>query len=156
MERPATQQRERILGLEERMRQALKDGTAEEPYCPVTHHFAPGAYGREIFMPKDALVVGKIHKHAHVNVISQGLCLVMTEAGTQLLAAPRTWVSQPGTKRVVYILEDTIWTTVHVTEETDLEKIEAHVIAPNYQALQQHQALLQTSAVQADEEEALP
>jgi hypothetical protein len=45
------------------------------------------------------------------------------------MTAPYTFVSEVGTKRVVHALEETIWTTVHVTDETDLEKIEDYVIA---------------------------
>lgn len=99
------------------------------------HHFAPGSYAREIELPADSLVVGKIHRHAHVNVLSKGRCLVATEEGIVELVAPLTFVSKPGTKRVVLALEDTVWTTVHVTEETDLERIEAAIIAPDYAAL---------------------
>ena len=106
--------------------------------CPVTHHFAPGLYAREMFIPQDALVVGKIHKHAHVNTISQGRVLVTTEHdGVEEFTAPYTFVSKPGTKRAVLALEDTIWTTYHPTEEQDLEKIENHVIAPTYDDYEQ-------------------
>lgn len=41
-------------------------------------------------------------------------------------------ISAPGTKRAVIALEDTTWITVHVTNETDLEKIEDYVIAKTY------------------------
>lgn len=101
--------------------------------CPVSHHFAPGAYGREMRLPAGMVVVGKIHRHAHINVISQGRVRVFTEGeGLLELAAPLTFVSSPGTKRVVYVLEDTVWTTVHVTESTDLTDIEREVISPDY------------------------
>lgn len=103
--------------------------------CPVTHHFAPSVYAREIFMPAGAVVVGKIHKHAHLNIISKGRVIVSTEFGKKQLVAPCTFVSEAGTKRAVYIVEDCIWTTIHPTEETDLEKIEEHVIAKDYDAL---------------------
>ena len=36
----------------------------------------------------------------------------------------------------MYALEDTVWTTIHVTEETDLEKIEDYVIAKSYDELE--------------------
>lgn len=101
--------------------------------CPVTHHFAPGLYAREIFMPAGVCVVGKIHKHAHVNNISAGRVLVTTEFGKEELCAPYQFVSKPGTKRAVLVLEDCIWTTYHPTEETDLAKIEDFVIAKNYE-----------------------
>lgn len=101
--------------------------------CPVQHHFAPGAYGREMTIPAGLVVVGKIHKHAHINVISKGRVQVFTEQdGVLELAAPCTFVSSPGTKRVVHALEETVWTTVHVTYKTDLAEIEREVIATDF------------------------
>jgi quercetin dioxygenase-like cupin family protein len=102
---------------------------------PVTHHFAPGVYAREMFLPAGGTIVGKIHRHAHLNIISKGRVIVTTEGGTDELTGPCTFTSYAGTKRAVHVIEDTIWTTIHVTEETDLEKIEAEVIAPSYDAL---------------------
>lgn len=112
----------------------INDGLDVGPQsCPVNHHFAPGAYGREMFLPAGMVVVGKIHKHAHVNVISQGRVQVFTEhGGLQELSAPCTFVSTPGTKRVVHVVEDTVWTTVHVTDKTDLAEIEREVIATDF------------------------
>lgn len=104
----------------------------EQVDCPLKHHFAPGAYAREILLPKGSVVVGKIHKHAHVNVVSKGRVTVYTETGMRDIEAPATFVSEVGTKRVVLAHEDTVWTTVHVTDETDLEKIEEVVIAKSY------------------------
>lgn len=106
-----------------------------EKECPVRHIFAPGAYAREMTIPKGTVIIGKIHKHAHLNFISQGKVRVVTEHGSHELTAPHTFVSEVGTKRVVYALEETIWTTVHVTTETDLEKIEDFVIAKTYEDL---------------------
>jgi len=86
-------------------------------------------------IPAGGLIIGKIHRHAHVNTISKGRVLVVTEFGKHEIIAPCTFISEPGTKRVVLAQEDTVWTTYHPTEETDLEKIEAHVIAPSFEAL---------------------
>ena len=101
----------------------------------VTHHFAPGNYGREIVMEAGTLVVGKLHKHAHLNFLLEGQCSVVTEHGREDLVAPRVWVSEPGIKRAVYNHTRVRWVTVHPTEETDIEKIEAEVIAPSYDNL---------------------
>lgn len=103
--------------------------------CPVTHHIAPGSYAREMNIPAGVLIVGKIHRHAHINVISKGRVHVVTEAGAETLEAPVTFVSEQGTKRVVLAETDTVWTTVHATDETDLDKIEAFVIAESYEDL---------------------
>ncbi len=121
--------RENVLKLEA----ALQD---QPQYAgEVTHHFAPGLYGREIFMAKDSLVVGKIHKHAHLNSLLEGSCTVVTEHGDELLEAPAVWTSKPGIKRAVYCHTDVRWVTYHPTEETDLSKIESEVIAPDYSNL---------------------
>jgi len=108
---------------------------------PLKHTFAPGNYAREIFLPADSWIIGKIHKHAHINVISMGKVVVITEDGVRVFAAPYTFCSQPGTKRVVLAIEDTVWTTVHPTNETDLSKIEDDVIATSYEALAQQSLL---------------
>jgi hypothetical protein len=60
---------------------------------------------------------------------------VFTEFGDKYLVAPCTFISEVGLKRAVYAEEDTIWTTVHLTEfenENDLVKIEQEVISPTY------------------------
>jgi hypothetical protein len=104
--------------------------------CVVKHIFAPGCYAREMTIPKGTLIIGKIHKHAHLNIISKGCVRVATEFGPSFFEAPYTFVSEVGTKRAVYALEDVVWTTIHVTEETDLGKIEDYVIAKDYAALE--------------------
>ena len=128
--------REAILRLQDAI---ISEGHDVGPAsCPVKHHFAPGSYGREMTLPAGMVVVGKIHKHAHINVISKGRVQVFTEQeGVLELAAPCTFVSSPGTKRVVYVLEETVWTTVHVTDKTDLAEIEREVIATDFMEVEQ-------------------
>lgn len=109
---------------------------------PLKHHFAEGSYGREIFIPAGSMVIGKIHRHSHVNVISMGRVFVATEFDSQVLQAPYTFVSKPGTKRAVYAITDTIWTTIHVTNETDLQRIEDEVIAPDFETFEREKRLL--------------
>ena len=109
-------------------------GDLPEVECPLQHVFAPGAYARTIFIPAGTVVVGKIHKHAHLNILSQGTVCVMTETeGDRPLTGPLTMVSPPGTKRAVYAVTDAVWTTIHLTNSTDLEEIEAEVIAPTFE-----------------------
>ena len=128
------ERREAILALE-RAALALPPGSLET--APLRHHFAPGQYAREIFLKANTLTGGKLHRHAHVNILSMGRCLVYTEFGTELLVAPETFISQPGTKRVVLPLEDIVWTTVHAnpTDSRDIAWIEQQIIAPSYEAI---------------------
>jgi hypothetical protein len=118
----------------------LQDALANEPQWAgePQHNFAPGSYARTLFLPAGVVVVGKIHKHAHQNIVSYGHVMVMTEGeGLQEIRGPVVFTSSPGTKRALCAIEDTLWTTVHVTDETDLAKVEAHVIAPTYEDYEQ-------------------
>ena len=134
--RPREQIREAIRGLQEQIQGLPVVGHAED--CPVQHVFAEGTYSREITMPEGMLIVGRIHKHAHVNIISKGRCRVLTEFGSEELAAPCIFVSHEGTKRVVYIIEDTVWTTVHSnpTNETDVNKLVRELSAESYDEIE--------------------
>lgn len=100
---------------------------------PVKHHFSQGVYGRELFIPKGVTLTGKIHKYSQLNILVCGELSVLTEDGIKRVKPPFIVVSPPGTKRIAYAHEDSIWLTVHGTEETDLEKIEDKFIAQNEQ-----------------------
>lgn len=119
-----------ILALQAYLKQS--PAAVSEEVCTLRHIFAPGNYARELTMPAGLVVIGKLHRHAHLNFISRGHVRVLTEGGVVEYKAPCSFVSEPGTKRVVLVIEETTWTTVHPTEETDLEKIEEYVIAQDY------------------------
>lgn len=101
----------------------------------VEHFFANGVYARQMYLPKDVLAVGKIHKFENICVVSQGKVRVTTDEGFDVITAPATFVGKAGVKRVLLALEDTIWTTFHTSIDDDLEKIEQHHIAPSYEDL---------------------
>jgi len=98
----------------------------------IRHHFSKGVYAREMIMPKQSLVVGKIHKFANLNILSQGEVTVISIDGVQRLKAPAHIVASPGVKRILFAHSDVIWTNLHGTHETDLAKIEAEFIAKDY------------------------
>ncbi len=103
---------------------------------PVTHHFTPGLYAREIFMPARSIVVSRIHKTEHPFVVSKGRCYVYNEKGEAVeIVAPYFGVTMPGTRRVLYMIEDTVWTTFHPTDLTDVREIEAEIIEPHLNPL---------------------
>ncbi len=103
----------------------------------MEHHFSKGVYAREAVIPAGAIVVGKIHKHENLNIVSKGDISVFTEEGWKRIKAPATFVSPPGVKRLGLAHEDTVWTCIHATEETDLEKIESEMIAVDYEEFDQ-------------------
>jgi hypothetical protein len=98
----------------------------------VNHYFPDGIYAREIHMKAGMVVVGKIHKESHLNIISKGKLIVSTDKGIEELNAPYTFISPRGTKRVLRVIEDVVWTTIHLNPSNteDLDKLEDLIITP--------------------------
>lgn len=109
--------REMVFNLEDEIKQL------PQVDCPVTHHFAPGVYAREMLIPKGVTLTGAIHKTEHLSIVSKGRILVTTDEGVKEISAPYTFISKPGAKRAGYAIEETVWTTIHATDETDLDKL---------------------------------
>lgn len=107
--------------------EALQAGMQDLPQvdCPVRHFFAPGMYLREMTIPQGVVVVGAVHKHAHLAIVSKGRLRLTTESGAAEFVAGDTVHSYPGIKRIAYALEETIITTIHhnPTNTQDLEII---------------------------------
>lgn len=139
--------RQNILTVQEGMQNLIDSGAVQSTLenCTLTHTFTPihdkygcGTYARQMFIPKGTIIVGKIHRHQHLNFIMQGKVSVATEFGKKIFEAPCVFVSEVGLKRAVYAEEDTIWVTVHSTKligEENLAAIEDELIAPDYAAL---------------------
>jgi hypothetical protein len=137
--------RQQVLTVQNGIQEMINNGEIENKAqdCTLTHLFTPvdPAYGcctyaRQIFLPKGTLVIGKIHKHQHLNFILKGKVSVSTEHGKKIIEAPASFISEVGLKRAVVAEEDTIWVTVHLTKyssEEDLAKVEDEVIAPTYE-----------------------
>ena len=102
---------------------------------PVKHYFSKDVYAREVRIPAGSLVVGKLHKFQNLNILSEGEISVLSIDGAQRMKAPCTIVSSPGVKRLAYAHTDVVWTTIHGTNETDVEKIEDVFIAKSYEEL---------------------
>lgn len=136
--------RQKIMVVQDGLQKLIDSGAVESTLedCTLKHYFTPKddkygccAYAREMLIPKGTLIIGKIHRHQHLNFISKGKVTVFTEFGEKHLEGPCTFISEVGLKRAVYAEEDTLWTTVHLTEfqsESELDKIEQEVISPSY------------------------
>lgn len=97
---------------------------------PVEHHFAPGVYMRQMNAAAGTLVVSKMHRTEHMNILLTGSLTVATENGIELLKAPVVLKSMPGTKRIGYFHEDSSWLTIHPTNETDVDQLEKDITIP--------------------------
>lgn len=102
----------------------------------MRHHFADGVYAREGDIPKGAMFAGRVHLKAQVNIISRGAVIVLTENGPIEMRAPFTMVSPPGAQRAAFALEDTTWTTIIATDETDPDAIFNKYTTPTYEAFE--------------------
>lgn len=101
----------------------------------VMHHFTDGVYCRTVLMHAGELIIGKIHKREHIVVVSAGRASVVSEEfGAQEIKAPAVLKSPPGVKRVLFIHEDMVWTTIHKNSSNteDLAKLEDELIAKEY------------------------
>ena len=99
------------------------------------HYFSEGMYCRKLTRPAGTLIVGKVHKKPHFFLCAKGEIIAWTESGMRTLQPGDIIESQPGTKRVTYAISDAIGITVHKTDKTDLDEIEAELIEPDETAL---------------------
>jgi len=103
------------------------------PECPLKHTLTKDQYIREIFMPAGNMITSKIHNTQHPYFILQGVVSVFTEReGEVLLKAPYSGITEPNTRRVLYIHEDCIWVTVHTRLEGEtIEQIGERILVPH-------------------------
>jgi hypothetical protein len=100
--------------------------TAKE--LPLEHFICNKTYTRQITLPKDMLLTGKVHNFDHVSILSKGDVSVMTPDGINRIKAPATWISKAGTKRLIYVHEETIWSTIHHSEHTTVEDLQNELV----------------------------
>ena len=90
---------------------------------PIKSTFTDGQYVREIFMPADQLITTKIHKKLHPFFVMSGKLAIISEDGIQEIKAPYHGITKPGTKRIIYTHEDTVFITVHATDKTTVDEV---------------------------------
>lgn len=96
----------------------------EQIDIPIEHFFSEGMYGRHMTVPQDGVVVGKVHKHAHLAILLEGTVRVSSKYGTAVYSAPYVINVNAGDKRAFYAVTQVKYMTVHATSETDLDKLE--------------------------------
>lgn len=102
------------VGFQARVREAVRQmRQMDQAEMPVEHVFWKGHYARIITMPTGAQVVGHIHKTRHPNVILRGRVLVNMGDESMEVVAPASFMSDPDVQKVLVILEETEWMTIH-------------------------------------------
>lgn len=96
--------------------------------CPVTHHFGPSIYIREMVIPAGTLIIGKPHKTEHLcNMISGRMIVVNEDGERKELVAPCVFMAKKGRKSA-YIIETVRFQNIFSTDETDIAKLEAMLV----------------------------
>ena len=94
----------------------------------VTNVIADGVLARTVLMPKGEIVVGEIHKYESINILVKGELKVWVNGEVKHLKAPYMIKSDANTRKVAYILEDTVWTSIHRVNSENLKEIEEEII----------------------------
>ena len=107
---------------------------------PLKHTFADGVYVRQMSMGIGTLVVGAIHKHLHVWFLLTGHISVATEDKLEDYIAPCYVVANPGTKRVIYAHEDSIFVNIHKNPSNtqDIDQLEKEIVSLNYKEYEEY------------------
>lgn len=120
--------------------QAIQDFMETQPTVmhgncfPLNHSFGDGLYIREITMPKNMLIVSRLHKFTHPYFILKGQVSIMTEDGIKHIQAPYAGMTKAGTKRVLYIHQECVWVTVHANpkNKTNTDELEDDICVDNF------------------------
>lgn len=120
------QMRENILAYEQRL--------LEFPQIKLEpkHYIGGGMYARELFMPKGSSCTGKIHIKEHIVVLC-GDVSVATDDGVTRYTGYCTFVGSPGSKRALFMHEDTVWTAIHTTDKLTVEDCEQTLVTNTYE-----------------------
>ncbi len=104
---------------------------ANIPEIPIKHLFADQIYIRQMEMKQGQIVVGAIHNHLHAWFLMKGRVLINNNGEKIEHIAPCYTISQPGSKRFIYALEDSIFVNVHKNPSNtkDIEKLEKEIVS---------------------------
>lgn len=120
------------MSLEAASKEGIASGELQEADDNLEEVFCNGIYSRQITLKADTAAVGEIHKQDHINILSSGRVIVVTDEGTQEIVAPHRWVGTAGTKRATLVIEDAVWTTFHATKHTTSEKVREDFVAKTF------------------------
>ena len=107
---------------------------------PLKHTFADSIYVRQMDMKAGSAVIGAIHNHLHVWFLLTGRLAVVTEDSTEEFIAPCYVVASPGSKRVIYAIEDSIFVNVHKNPKNikNIEKLEKEIVSLTFKDYEEY------------------
>ena len=107
---------------------------------PLKHTFADGVYVRQMDMKAGSAVVGAIHNHLHVWFLLTGKLNIATEKSIEEFIAPCYVLAEPGSKRVIYAVEDSIFVNVHKNPKNikNIERLEKEIVSLTFEDYEEY------------------
>ena len=107
---------------------------------PLKHTFADGIYVRQMDMKAGSAVVGAIHNHLHVWFLLTGHLAVATEDDVEEFISPCYVLAKPGSKRVIYAIEDSIFVNIHKNPNNikDIDKLEKEIVSFTFEEYEEY------------------
>ena len=106
----------------------------------VKHNFVGGCYVREVYNPANMLIITKIHKKEHPFFLMEGSMSILTENGIETISAPHNGITKPGTQRVIYANEDSIFVNIHKNPSNtkNIDELEKELVAMSKEEYEKH------------------
>ena len=107
---------------------------------PLKHTFADGIYLRQMDMKAGSIVVGAIHNHLHVWFLLTGHLAVATEESIEEFVAPCYVLATPGSKRVIYAMEESIFVNIHKNPSNteNIDDLEKEIVSKTFEEYEQY------------------
>ena len=101
------------------------------PELPIKHDFADQLYLRQMTMQEGQFVVGAIHNHKHIWFLMKGKITVNDNGEIIDHIAPCYMVSEPGSQRIIYAHEHSIFVNVHknLSNNKDIKSLEEELVS---------------------------
>ena len=140
---------DKITELENSMYEQFESGNknvvvGDSDMFPLNHSFSEGVYIREMLMPKDGLIVGKIFKCSHHFILLKGkLLITMPGEETKIHTAPSWFTCTSNVRRVLLSLEDSVFMNVlpNPDNETNINILEERLLEDNYKIFKKNKEL---------------
>ena len=104
---------------------------ANSPDVAIKHSFADQVYIRQMNLKKDYVIVGAIHNHLHAWFLLSGKVIINNNGEKIEHIAPCYTVSEPGSKRLIYAVEDSVFVNVHKNPSNtqNIEELENEIVS---------------------------
>ena len=104
---------------------------ANSPDVAIKHSFADQVYIRQMNLKKDYVIVGAIHNHLHAWFLLSGKVIINNNGEKIEHVAPCYTVSKPGSKRLIYAVEDSVFVNTHKNPSNtkNIEELEKEIVS---------------------------